>query len=114
MADWLENTLCISNNPLHQFNMPFRISILAVFLTVAAETRGQDVYYAAVQDMNIWYNPAMKTNKLTVLHANFRSVNYQGFTAYTSKAATLELPLTTSEKKETDNIPFVNLGVGIK
>lgn len=82
-------------------------------LTVSTVIKGQDVYYAAVQDMNIWYNPALKTNKLAALHANFRSVNYQGITAYTSKAATLELPLTTSEKKETDNIPFVNLGIGI-
>ena len=40
-------------------------------------------------------------------------MNYEGITAYTSKAATLELPLTTSEKKETDNIPFVNLAIGI-
>ena len=86
---------------------------LAFLLTVAVETNGQDVHYAAVQDMNIWYNPALKTNKLAVLHANFRSVNYEGITAYTSKAATIELPLTTSEKKETGNIPFVNLAVGM-
>ncbi len=89
------------------------ISVLFVFLVVSAEIKGQDVYYAAVQDMNIWYNPALKTNKLAVLHANFRNVNYQGITAYNSKAATLELPLTTSEKKTTDNIPFVNLAIGI-
>jgi hypothetical protein len=98
---------------LKHFSTPYRISFLVFVLAAAAETRGQDVYYAAVQDMNIWYNPALKTNKLALLHANFRSVNYEGFTAYTSKAATLELPLTTSEKKETDNISFVNLGVGI-
>jgi hypothetical protein len=98
---------------LNHFGTTYRISVLVVLLTIAAETKGQDVYYAAVQDMNIWYNPALKTNKLAVLHANFRDVNYQGITAYTSKAATLELPLTTSENKETDNIPFVNLGIGI-
>ena len=98
---------------MNHFSIPYRISFLLVFLTAANGIKAQDVYYAAVQDMNIWYNPALKTNKLSVLHANFRSVNYQGFTAYTSKAATVELPLTTSEKKETDNIPFVNLAIGI-
>ena len=98
---------------MNHFSIPYRISILVVLLALAAETKGQDVHYAAVQDMNIWYNPALKTNKLAVLHANFRNVNYEGITAYNSKAATLELPLTTSEKKETDNIPFVNLAIGI-
>jgi len=98
---------------LNQFSTPYRSLVLVVLLAAAAETRGQDVYYAAVQDMDIWYNPALKTNKLAVLHANFRNVNYEGFAAYNSKAATLELPLTTSEKKVTDNVPFVNLAIGI-
>jgi hypothetical protein len=93
--------------------MLYRFSILFVLLALAIEAKAQDVYYAAFQDMNIWYNPALKTNKLSVLHANIRSVNYEGFTAYTSKAATIELPLTTSEKKETDNIPYVSLAAGI-
>lgn len=98
---------------MNQFSTPYRSLVLVVLLAAAAETRGQDVYYAAVQDMDIWYNPALKTNKLAVLHANFRNVNYEGFAAYNSKAATLELPLTTSEKKVTDNVPFVNLAIGI-
>jgi len=110
---WPDITLCISKSRLNNFSIPYRISICAILLAIVAETRGQDAYYAAVQDMNIWYNPALKTNKLAVLHANFRSVNYEGITAYNSKAATVELPLTTSEKKETDNIPFVNLAIGI-
>ena len=93
--------------------MSYRVSIFVVLLAIVSEIRGQDVYYAAVQDLNIWYNPSLKTTKLAVLHANFRNVNYEGITAYNSKAATVELPLTTSEKKETDNIPFVNLAIGI-
>ncbi len=113
MADRPAFTLCIVKRYLNHFATPHRISILVFLMAAAVETNGQDVYYAAVQDMNIWYNPALKTNKLAVLHANFRNVNYQGFTAYNSKAATLELPLTTSEKKQTDNIPFVNLAIGI-
>jgi len=98
---------------LNRFVILYRLPVLVVLFAVTVEARGQDVYYAAVQDMNIWYNPSLKTNKLAVLHANFRDVNYEGVTAYNSKAATLELPLTTSEKKGTDNIPFVNLAVGI-
>jgi hypothetical protein len=84
-----------------------------VLMIFTNETRSQDVHYADVQDMKIWYNPALKTNKTTDLHADLRSVNYQGLTAYTSKAATVELPLASTEKKETDNIPFANLAIGV-
>ena len=98
---------------MDHFSISYRLSAFIVLLTLVAETKGQDPHYAAVQDFNIWYNPALKTNKLAVLHANFRNVNYEGITAYNSKAATVELPLTTSEKKQTDNIAFVNLAIGI-
>jgi Type IX secretion system membrane protein PorP/SprF len=82
------------------------------FLMAAGVAKGQDVYYAEVQDMNIWYNPALKTNKASLLHANVRSVNYQSIGAYTSKGATIELPLSSHDKKE-DNIGYADLAVGL-
>jgi type IX secretion system PorP/SprF family membrane protein len=93
--------------------MRARVAILIFLVAFSQETIAQDVHYADVQDMKIWYNPSLKTNKTTDLHADLRSVNYQGFTAYTSKAATIELPLASTERKETDNIPFANLAIGV-
>jgi hypothetical protein len=64
--------------------------------------------------MNIWYNPSLKTDQEALVHANMRSVKYQGITAYTSNAATIELPLTIDKGKESlDNGGFMNLSAGI-
>ena len=62
--------------------------------------------------MNVWYNPALKTNKLTLVNANFRNVKYQGITSYTSKAASIEIPLGGANSYE-DNTSFSNLAVGM-
>ena len=97
---------------LDRFRIMNRFSIFAGLLITTGAVKAQDVHYAGVQDMNIWYNPALKTNKMSVLHANFRSVNYQGITAYSSKAATIELPLSSHDNTEV-NIGYANLAIGI-
>ena len=86
--------------------------IFTCCLMAGKVVRGQDIYYADVQDMKVWYNPALKTNKTSLLHANFRSVDYQSIIAYTSKGATIELPLSSHDKKE-DNIGYADLAVGL-
>jgi hypothetical protein len=73
---------------------------------------GQDVYYAGVEDMKIWYNPALKTNKTSILQARVKSVNYQSVAAYSSKGATIELPISSHDKKE-DNIGYADLAIGL-
>jgi type IX secretion system PorP/SprF family membrane protein len=98
---------------MNQFNISNRFSILAGLLFAAAGAKGQDVHFAQVQDMNIWYNPALKTNQETQLRVNLRNVSYQNMTAYTSGAATFELPLIGKAKKDQDNNPFMNLTAGI-
>jgi hypothetical protein len=62
--------------------------------------------------MNVWYNPALKTNKLTLVNANIRNVKYQGVTSYTSKAASIEIPLGSANSYE-NNTGFSNLTVGM-
>ncbi len=97
---------------LSYFRIWIRYSMATAILSMALMADGQDVHFAGVQDMNIWYNPALKTNKLSLLHANFRSVNYQGITAYSSKSGTIELPLSSHDKSE-NNIGYANLAAGI-
>ena len=86
--------------------------ILTSFLLAITGVKGQDIYYAGVQDMKVWYNPSLKTNKTSILQANVRSVNYQSIAAYSSKGATIELPLSSHDKKE-DNIGYADLAVGL-
>ena len=90
-----------------------RLSIFISLLVATVVAKGQDVHFAQVQDMNIWCNPALKTNMVPLAHINIRSVNYPGLIAYTSKAATVELPLIGKDQDETDVIPFLHLAAGI-
>jgi len=73
----------------------------------------QDAHFNGVQDMIIWYNPSLKTNKVPDAHASIRSVNYPNVIAYSSKAATIDLPLISRDKSADDNIFFFNLAAGI-
>lgn len=90
-----------------------RFTILIGLLLATADANGQDVHFASVQDVNLWYNTALKTNLLPQVHVNIRSVNYQGIIAYTSKAATIDLPLVSSTKKDGDVTGFANITAGI-
>ena len=90
-----------------------RFIIFTGLVMVTAGTNGQDVHFAGVQDMNMRYNPALKINELPQVHVNIRSVNYEGIIAYTSKAATIDLPLVSNTKKEGDVTGFANLTAGI-
>jgi len=74
----------------------------------------QDPHAAEVEQMRIWYNPALKTDKTPLAHLNLRSVNYPGIISYNSKAATVELLFVGADKTEYDNIPFVSSSVGIE
>ena len=89
-----------------------RLSFAALCLFLASGSVAQDVHFAQVQDMNSWYNPSLKTNKDMQLRVNFRSVNYQGMAAYTSGAATIDVPLVNKAKKE-DQSGFMNLTAGV-
>ncbi len=98
---------------MKRFKISNQIYLTAGLLILAAGVSGQDVHFAQVQDMNIWYNPALKTNKETDLRVNLRNVSYQSMAAYTSGAATFELPLIGKAKKDMDNTGFMNLTGGI-
>ena len=76
-------------------------------------SHAQDPHAAEVEQMKIWYNPALKTDKVPLAHLNLRSVNYPGIISYRSNAATVELVFVGADKTEYDNIPFVSLSVGM-
>ncbi len=92
---------------------PPQFSIFTGMLLWAAFATGQCPHFAGVQDMNIWYNPALKVNKIPLAHVSVRSVNYRNIISYTSKILTIELPLVSNEADDFDNIPFMNLAAGI-
>ncbi|MEO8710546.1 MAG: hypothetical protein ABI405_00415 [Parafilimonas sp.] len=82
-------------------------------LLLAEFAKAQDPHFGGQQDMNTWYNPALKIEKFPLVHFNMRNVSYPNIISYTSKALTFELPFVGKDATDYNDIPFVNLSVGI-
>lgn len=85
--------------------------ILCIFLGTGI-ARGQEINFSRVQDMAIWYNQSLKTDKQSSLKLNYRNVQYGGQIAYNSVAALFDMPLLSKEGKGKPNSGYFSLSVG--
>jgi type IX secretion system PorP/SprF family membrane protein len=58
----------------------------------------QDFHYADVQTMNLWYNPALKTNREGDLRINYKDIKYKSLSAFSNGHAMVSLPLVKKDK----------------
>jgi hypothetical protein len=86
------------------------LAMMVMFIKIA---KGQDPHAIGIESMKIWYNPALKTDKNPLVNVNYRKVNFPKLLAYNSKSVTLELPLSSADELNDDNIRFASLSVGI-
>jgi hypothetical protein len=70
------------------------ISMLIIILGIT-NLQSQDLHYARIQDLSMWYNPSLKMNKENVIRLNHRDVRYQGVMGYRSNAAMLDVLIKT-------------------
>lgn len=89
-----------------------KIIILLIFCGLAGLARGQEINFSRVQDMTIWYNQSLKTDKQNTLVLNYRSVTYGGQIAYNSVAALYDMPLLSKEARDKSNSGYLSFGVG--
>jgi len=85
--------------------------ILCIFLGTGV-VRGQEINFSRVQDMAIWYNQSLKTDKQNSFKLNYRNVQYGGQIAYNSVAALFDMPLLSKEGKGKPNSGYFSLAVG--
>ncbi len=86
---------------------------LIVSLAFAAEMAcAQEINFSRVQDMTIWYNQSLKTDKLNSLKLNYRNVQYGGAIAYNSVAAMFDMPILSKEAKDKKNAGYFSLSAG--
>lgn len=86
------------------------IILCLFFLTGVA--RGQEINFSRVQDMAIWYNQSLKTDKESSLKLNYRNVQYGGMIAYNSVAAMFDMPLISKDAKGKPNSGYFSFSVG--
>jgi type IX secretion system PorP/SprF family membrane protein len=87
----------------------FLVLALALYNLIA---HAQEMNFSRVQDMAIWYNQSLKTDKQMSLKLNYRNVNYQGLLAYNSVCAILDAPLLSKSAKEKTNAGYFSMSVG--
>src|ERR1700743_2787209 len=85
--------------------------ILCLFLLTGI-ARGQEINFSRVQDMAIWYNQSLKTDKDNSLKLNYRSVQYGGQIAYNSVAALYDMPLLAKESRTKTNSGYFSMSAG--
>ncbi|OQP44083.1 hypothetical protein A4D02_11485 [Niastella koreensis] len=89
-----------------------RIVLFMVMIGLAVYAMGQDPHVKSIEEMKIWYNPALKTDTVPEAHVTLHKVNYPGVMSTTSRSITLELVF--ERNIETVNaVPFFTLSAGI-
>ncbi|HVU55179.1 MAG TPA: type IX secretion system membrane protein PorP/SprF [Puia sp.] len=86
--------------------------IILSLLLLTGFVRGQEINFSRVQDMAIWYNQSLKTDKQNSLKLNYRNVQYGGQIAYNSVAALFDMPLLSKEAKTKENAAYFSLAAG--
>ena len=87
------------------------VYILLSLLTLATAARSQEINFSRIQDMTVWYNQSLKTDKNNTVKFNMRNVRYDGMMAYKSMSAMVDVPLVSSEMKE-NHEGFISLSAG--
>jgi len=85
---------------------------IPILLLLTGLARGQEVNFSRVQDMTMWYNQSLKTDKQDNLVLDYRSISYGGQIAYNSVAAMFDMPLLSKEARNKSHAGYFSMSVG--
>jgi len=74
-----------------------------IFLMITAccfDAVGQDLHYADIQTMNLWYNQALKMERSSDIRFNFRDIRYQSLLAFRTASGMVNIPLIKKENRD--------------
>jgi type IX secretion system PorP/SprF family membrane protein len=89
-----------------------KFNAILILLLVAGLARGQEVNFSRVQDLTMWYNQSLKTDKQDNLVLDYRNVSYGGQIAYNSVAAMFDMPLLSKDARNKPNSGYFSVSVG--
>ena len=69
---------------------------------------GQDLHYADVQSMNLWYNQSLKLDKQKDVRFNFRDIKYQSFLAFRNANIMVNIPFVKKNAEGFEKKSFVS------
>lgn len=72
----------------------YKCFILALGLSgFLAESQAQDLHFADVSSMSVWYNQSLKLDNKIDLRLNYRDVKYQSLVAFRTASALVNVPV---------------------
>ncbi len=77
-----------------------------VFLLITVSfgfVNAQDLNFADIKSMNLWYNQSLKLDRSTDLRLNYRDIKYQSLLAFRTASAMLNIPLLKKENRDDIN-----------
>jgi hypothetical protein len=72
------------------------------------QSNGQDLHYADVQSMNLWYNQSLKLNKQKDIRYNFRDIKYQSLLAFRNSSIMVNIPFVRKDGEGFDKKSFLS------
>jgi len=75
---------------------------------IMLQSNGQDLHYADVQSMNLWYNQSLKLNKQKDIRFNFRDIKYQSLVAFRNASIMVNVPFVKKGSEGFDKKSFVS------
>jgi hypothetical protein len=77
-----------------------------IFLLLSASSYqviAQDLHFADIKTMSLWYNQSLKTDRSSDIRFNFRDIKYQSLLAFRTSSAMLNIPLLKKENRDDVN-----------
>jgi len=71
-------------------------------------SNAQDLHYADVQSMNLWYNQSLKMNKQKDIRFNFRDIKYQSLLAFRNSSIMVNVPFVKKGAEGFDKKSFIS------
>ena len=88
-------------------------ALLLCSLLIGYCSWGQDLHYADIQTMNIWYNQSLKMDHHADIRLNFRDIKYQSILAFRTASGLLNIPLLKKEQLKSNQVKgFLNVTAG--
>jgi len=87
--------------------------IMLIIILGVTNLQSQDLHYARIQDLSMWYNPSLKMDKQNGVRLNHRDVRYQGVMGYRSNAAMVDVLIKTDGERFLSNSAFTNFTLGL-
>jgi hypothetical protein len=75
---------------------------------IMLQSNGQDLHYADVQSMNLWYNQSLKLNKQKDVRFNFRDIKYQSLLAFRNASIMVNVPFVKKSAEGFDKKSYVS------